>query len=105
MDASQLCAQWLVFFLETQRLLMGKIQVEGRPCKATRKQPGYVAAKIQYETQMTEVAMGSQMPCHQFLPGMKARVSQMQQKPVMAPEREVKPGLICEEISFRKCSK
>ena len=33
---------------------------------------------------------------------MKARLPQMQQKPVMAPERDL-PGLICEEISIRKC--
>ena len=82
---------------------MGKIKVEGRLSIATRKQLGCVAAEIQYETQMTEVAMGSQMSHHQFLPGMKARVSQMQQKQVMAPERDVKPGLIWEEISIRKC--
>ena len=45
---------------------MGKIKVERRLCTATRKQLGCVAAKIQYETQMTEVAMGSQCPIINF---------------------------------------
>ena len=45
---------------------MGKIKVERRLCTATRKQLGCVAAEIQYETQMTEVATGSQCPIINF---------------------------------------
>ena len=54
------------FLLGNSETLMGKIKVERRLCTATRKQLGCVAAKIQYETQMTEVAMGSQCPVTNF---------------------------------------
>lgn len=60
-----------------------------------------MAAEIQYETQVINVAMGSLMSHHKFLPGVRARVSQMSAGASDGSREDIRLGLIYEDVSFK----
>lgn len=101
-DASLPCEWLFLFFVEIQSILMGKIKVQVRPLLSSQKAPGVCGSRNPIWNPDDKDGNGChKCPIINFYLEWEPGHHKCQQRPVMALERDIRPGLIYEEVSFR----